>query len=87
MGRPKKSDNEKVKYNIHFTNRSLRLDLRNEIERQIADFLQYLPNANNFLKTMLVQTLMFDKFVKEQANNVYGHDEFSNFGFIHHETN
>ena len=82
MGRPTKMEHEKVQYNVDFTNRSLRLDLRNEIERQIAEFLQHLPNANNFLKSMVVQTLMFDKFVKEQSNSIYGNDEFSNFGFI-----
>ena len=87
MSRPKKNTADKSTYNVDFTNKSLRLNLKNPIEVQIAEFLDFLPNANNFLKSMVVQTLMFDKFVKEQADSIYGNDEFANFGFIHHKTN
>lgn len=82
MARPKKLEHEKVKYKRDYVTKSLRLDLRTDIESMIAKFLESLPNYNQFIKTMIVNTNLFDKFSKEAHNDdFYGDSANGKYGF------
>lgn len=83
MARPKKLENEKVQYKRDYVTKSLRLDLRTDIETMIAKFLESLPNYNQFIKTMIVNTNLFDKFSTElHDGDFYGEGANGKYGFV-----
>lgn len=83
MARPKKSEIEKVQYKRDYVTKSLRFDLRTDIESMIAKFLESLPNYNQFIKIMIVNTNLFDKFSKESHNDdFYGDSASGKYGFV-----
>ncbi|MDP3588897.1 MAG: hypothetical protein Q8R58_12690 [Sulfuricurvum sp.] len=83
MARPKKLEHEKIQYKRDYVTKSIRLDLRTDIETMIAKFLESLPNYNQFIKIMIVNTNLFDKFSKESHNDdFYGDGANGKYGFV-----
>jgi hypothetical protein len=82
MARPKKQIHEKCQYKRDFITKSLRLDLHSKIEKQIAEFLSSLPNYNQFIKTMIVNTIMFEKYCNQPKNDFFKDDATGKYGFM-----
>jgi hypothetical protein len=82
MSRPSKPINERIQYNRDYITKSFRLDLSSKIEIQIATFLDSLPNASQFIKVMLCNTKLFEKYLKDTGEDFYGDGTRGRYGFV-----
>lgn len=76
-----KPTEDKVQYGKDYITKSFRLDLNSDMERKIAKFLESLPNSSQFIKVMICNTNLFEKWLKEVGDDFYGEGASGKYGF------